>query len=69
MSEHETGRWIPENDQVAVELRLAVRGGDVEAIRRLLSLPAARTGSPIRKLRLIGAKQTRFHERSSMIDG
>jgi len=48
MSEHETGRWIPENDQVALELRLAVRAGDVEVIRRLLhsdpGLAAARLG-------------------------
>lgn len=36
MSEQETGRWIPDDDQVAVELRLAIRVGDVEAIQRLL---------------------------------
>jgi uncharacterized protein len=36
MSEHETGKWIPDSDQVAVELHLAVRAGDVETIRQLL---------------------------------
>jgi hypothetical protein len=36
MSEQETGRWIPEGDQVAIDLRLAVHAGDVETIRRLL---------------------------------
>lgn len=36
MSEQETGRLIPGDDPVAVELRLAVRAGDVEAIRTLL---------------------------------
>ena len=36
MSEQEGGKWIPEDDQVAVELRSAVHAGDVEAIRRLL---------------------------------
>ena len=37
MSEQETGkRIIPGDDQVAVELGLAVHGGDVEAIQRLL---------------------------------
>lgn len=48
MSEHETPRWIPEGDQVTVELRLAIRVGDVEAIRRLLredtGLATARLG-------------------------
>src|ERR1039457_922507 len=37
MSEQETGKRIPSDDQVAVELRLAVRVGDVAAIQRLLS--------------------------------
>jgi hypothetical protein len=41
MSERETGKWIPSDDRVAVELRLAVRAGDVAAIRRLLSNDAA----------------------------
>jgi ankyrin repeat protein len=36
MSEREVGRWIPDDDSVAVELRSAVRSGDVEAVRRLL---------------------------------
>jgi hypothetical protein len=36
MSEQETGKWISSDDQVAVELRLAVRVGDVAAIQRLL---------------------------------
>jgi ankyrin repeat protein len=44
MSEQGTGRWISEDDQVAVELHSAVRAGDVEAIRRLLrSDPALAT--------------------------
>lgn len=48
MSEHGTGRWIPADDQVAVELRLAVHSGDVATVRRLLrdnpGLAAARLG-------------------------
>jgi hypothetical protein len=36
MSEHETGSRIPSDDQVAVELLLAVRAGDIEVIQRLL---------------------------------
>jgi uncharacterized protein len=36
MSEQETGKQIPSDDQVAVELLLAVRAGDVAAIQRLL---------------------------------
>jgi hypothetical protein len=36
MSEHGTGRRIPDDDQVAIELRAAVHGGDVEAIRSWL---------------------------------
>jgi ankyrin repeat protein len=35
MSE-QPGKWIPDRDQVAAELRLAIRAGDVEAARRLL---------------------------------
>ena len=35
MSEQETGKQIPSDDQIAVELRLAVRVGDVAAIQRL----------------------------------
>ena len=36
MSEQETGKQIPSDNQVAVELLLAVRAGDVAAIQRLL---------------------------------
>jgi len=36
MSEQQASKWIPEDDPVAAELRVAVRAGDVEAIRRLL---------------------------------
>jgi len=36
MSEQDTGKWIPSDDQVAVDLLLAVRAGDVAAIQRLL---------------------------------
>src|SRR5215469_2908422 len=36
MSERETGKRIANSDQVAIELRLAVHAGDVEAVRRLL---------------------------------
>src|SRR5215471_8506621 len=36
MSEPEYGRWLQDDDPVAVELRSAVHAGDVEAIRRLL---------------------------------
>ncbi len=36
MSEPKTGKRIPGDDQVAVELLLAVRAGDVQAIQRLL---------------------------------
>src|SRR5512132_3794681 len=49
MSEQETGQWIPDDDQVAAELRLAVRAGDVDAVQRLLrndpALATARLGS------------------------
>jgi uncharacterized protein len=49
MSDQETGQWIPDGDQVAAELRLAVHVGDVEAVRRLLrsqpALATARLGS------------------------
>jgi ankyrin repeat protein len=49
MSEQETGKRIPDNDQVAVELRSAVHAGDMEAIKRLLrndpALASARLGS------------------------
>jgi ankyrin repeat protein len=49
VSEQEPGKWIPDDDQVAVELRSAVRAGDVEAVQRLLrndpALAAARLGS------------------------
>jgi uncharacterized protein len=36
MSEQETGKRIPSDSRAAVELRLAVRAGDVATIRRLL---------------------------------
>ncbi len=36
MSEQAAGNWIPSDSQVAIELLLAVRGGDVEAIQNLL---------------------------------
>jgi ankyrin repeat protein len=49
VSEQEPGKWIPDDDQVAVELRSAVRAGDVEAVQRLLrndpALATARLGS------------------------
>jgi hypothetical protein len=49
MSDREPGKLIPDDDPVAAELRLAVRGGDLEAIRRLLgadpALATARLGS------------------------
>jgi ankyrin repeat protein len=49
MSEQQPGKWIPDDDQVAVELRSAVRAGDVEAVQRLLrndaALATARLGS------------------------
>ena len=48
MSEQQSGKWIPEGDQVAIELRLAVRAGDVAAIEGLLrsdpALAMARLG-------------------------
>jgi len=49
MSERETGKRIANSDQVAIELRLAVHAGDIEAVRRLLradpALANARIGS------------------------
>ena len=58
MNEQETGNRIPGDAQVAVDLVVAVHGGDVEAIRRLLrddpALASARlvgrdggTGTPL----------------------
>ncbi len=48
MSEQKASRLIPGDDQVAIELRLAVHAGDVQAIRRLLeshpTLVSARLG-------------------------
>ena len=48
MSEHETGKQIPSEDQIAVELRRAVHAGDVQAIQELLrddpALASARLG-------------------------
>jgi hypothetical protein len=49
MSEEDTGKWIPDSDPVAAELRLAVHAGNMEVIRRLLrndpALASARLGS------------------------
>src|SRR5215467_1118528 len=49
MGEQQADKQIPDGDQVAAELRLAVRTGDVEAVRRLLrsdpALATARLGS------------------------
>src|SRR5437868_6862587 len=49
MGEQQPGKRIPDDDQVAIELRLAVRAGDIEAIQRLLrnnpALATARLGS------------------------
>jgi hypothetical protein len=49
MNEQETGKRIPSDDQVAVELRSAVRAGDVEAIQSLL-----RNGPALASARLVG---------------
>jgi uncharacterized protein len=49
MSEQESGQWIPSDDQVAVELLVAVRAGDVEAIQRLL-----RNDPALASARLVG---------------
>ncbi|HET7244350.1 MAG TPA: hypothetical protein VFJ07_05885 [Streptosporangiaceae bacterium] len=45
MSERETSKKIPDGDPVAVELRLAVHAGDVEAIQRLLRDDPALAGA------------------------
>jgi hypothetical protein len=49
MNEPGASRWIPGTDQAAVDLRAAVRAGDVRAIKRLLhddpGLATARLGS------------------------
>jgi ankyrin repeat protein len=49
MTESEPVRWIPSDDQTAVELLLAVRAGNVDVIQRLVSddptLASARIGS------------------------
>jgi uncharacterized protein len=49
MSEQETGKRIPSDDQVAAELRLAVRAGDVAAVQRLL-----RNDPALASARLVG---------------
>jgi len=49
MSEQKTGKWLPDDDPVAVELRLAVHAGDVEAIQRLL-----RNDPALASARLVG---------------
>lgn len=36
MTEQHARKWLPQDDQAALELRLAVRAGDVDTIRRLL---------------------------------
>jgi ankyrin repeat protein len=41
MSEHGAGKRIPSDDPVVVELRFAVRAGDVAAVQRLLRTDAA----------------------------
>jgi uncharacterized protein len=51
MSEWETARRIPDDDPVAVELRSAVHGGDIEMVRKLL-----RTESALVKARLVGRR-------------
>src|SRR5215475_1226630 len=49
MREQQPDKWIPDGDRGAVELRLAVHAGDVEAVQRLLrndpALATARLGS------------------------
>jgi uncharacterized protein len=49
MSEQESGQWIRSDDQVAVELLVAVRAGDVGAIQRLL-----RNDPALASARLVG---------------
>src|ERR1017187_5131591 len=49
MSEQGTGKRIPRDDQVAVELLVAVRVGDVAAIQRLL-----RNDPALASARLVG---------------
>ena len=50
MSEQESGKRIPSDDQVAVELRSAVRAGDVAAIQGLL-----RNDPALASARLVGS--------------
>jgi hypothetical protein len=45
MSDQEAGKRIPSDDQAAVELRSAVRAGDVEAIQDCRGIPRARSAS------------------------
>ena len=49
MSEHESGKRIPSDDRVAVELLAAVREGDIAAIQRLL-----RNDPALASARLVG---------------
>ncbi len=49
MSAQDSGKRIPSDGQVAVELRMAVRAGDVAAIRRLL-----RNDPALASVRLVG---------------
>jgi uncharacterized protein len=51
MSEPEPGKWIANTDQVAMELRLAVHAGDIEAIRSLLQ-----TDPDLATARIIGRR-------------
>jgi uncharacterized protein len=59
MSEQENGKWIPDGDQVALELRFAVRAGDVETIRGLLRNDPALASAHIRGRR--GGSATVLH--------
>lgn len=51
MSEQETSMRIPGDDHVALELRLAVHGGDVEVIQGLL-----RNDPALASARLVGVE-------------
>src|SRR5215469_2055952 len=51
MSEQQASKWLPEDDPVAAELRVAVRAGEVEAIRRLL-----RNDPALATARLVGRR-------------
>jgi hypothetical protein len=53
MTEHGTGKQIPSDDQVAIDLVVAAHAGDVEAIRRML-----RKDPALATARLIGKRGT-----------